>query len=166
MSSGRFVRFWKRLRSGFIHSRIGMDRWWLAAILVAIAVWATPMSVTLHWILAGVAWSLALPWLIVCLFWDWFRWHWPFMPIEIQEQIQKGAILLKNATEAEDSTEIERWRVATRGLVQAAWGDRSNQLKAFDGGYDLLRGFSYSPKQANEILIRQELLILKRLDPN
>src|SRR5262249_38095031 len=70
-------------RRRWIRSSLDESRWWVAIILAAIAVARTPISKAL----TIVTWCAAIAWLAVCLFWDFFRWHWPFLPVKIERHI-------------------------------------------------------------------------------
>jgi hypothetical protein len=151
---------WAFLRQTFIRSRIGIDRWWLAAILIAIAAWATPMSPTIHWILAIIAWGVALPWLAVCVFWDFFRWHWPFLPKEIEDQITNGLTLLSNPNF--ELADLHPWQQQTRDHISKIWSLESRQFREFEAmaGIPVPR----TPDFHRAILIKQ-INVLKQLDP-
>jgi hypothetical protein len=54
---------------------------------LAVAVLATPMPTALSIAIAIISWVLLVCWVTICIRWDFFRWHWPFVPFEIEEQV-------------------------------------------------------------------------------
>jgi hypothetical protein len=138
-------------------------RWTIAVIFLAVAVLATPMPTALSITVAIISWVLLVCGVTICIQRDFFRWHWPFVPFEIEEQVHRGIFLQKaSGTAAEEA--CRKWRDETRARIEARWGFYSSQLKAFDN----TQGVSITlPRRADHLEVRmmQELEALQTLDP-
>ena len=137
-------------------------RWSIAAIFVVVAALVTPMPMALHIVLAVAAWLIAVAWIAICIGWDFFRWHWPFFPIEIQEQVSRGIALLRDLRAAGEET-CWQWRNETRARIETRWGSRSSQLKAFDDAQAVR--VTLPQAQHLEVRMHQQLEALQGLDP-
>jgi hypothetical protein len=137
-------------------------RWTIAVIFLAVAVLATPMPMAMYIAIAIVFWALLVCWVTVCVRWDFFRWHWPFVPFEIEEQVHRGIFLQKEPGTADEEA-YRKWRDETRARIEARWGFYSSQLKAFDNTH----GVSITLSRAHHLEVRmmQELEALQTLDP-
>jgi hypothetical protein len=122
------------------------------------------MSPTVHWILAIIAWSVALPWLVVCVFWDWGRWHWPFFPVVMQRHIEDGMKLLDNPKELQAGVVVGTWESRAREIILIYWGKQSPQLEAFNNNSGV--ALNVQRHERPEIVLRAELRALKTLDPS
>jgi hypothetical protein len=94
------------------------SRWWLASILGAIALWATPANPLLRGIIAIMAWTAFLVWLGVSVAWEHYKHRWPFVPDDIQEQWAAAKRLLPSPTKPQ----VEQWAQDTLQIVQKRWG--------------------------------------------
>jgi hypothetical protein len=106
-------------------------RWTIAVIFLAVAVLATPMPMALYIAIAIISWVLLVCWVTICIRWDFFRWHWPFVSFEIEEQVHRGIFLQKEPGTAGEEA-CRKWRDETRARIEARWGFYSSQLKTFD----------------------------------
>ena len=94
--------------------------------------------------------------------WDFFRWHWPFVPFEIEEQVHRGLFLQKELGTAVEEA-CRKWRDETRARIEARWGFYSSQLKAFDNTHGV--SITLSRTHPLEVRMMQELEALQTLDP-
>jgi len=140
------------MREKWLRIRFDDNRWWATTILVAIAVWATPMNPVVHGVVALVAWVLAIISFAVSITWDYCRWHWPFLPFALQRQIEKAEQIKSSAA----TKEVEQWREQTAEVIRQSWGYESNQY----------RKFAELPAQPNRLTEIDILLsTLKEMDP-
>ena len=138
-------------------------RWTIAVVFLAVAVLATPMPMAMYIVIAVIFWALLVCWVTVCVRWDFFRWHWPFVPFEIEEQVHRGIFLQKEPGTAGEEA-CRKWRDETRARIEARWGFYSSQLKAFDNTHGVTITLS---RRADHLEVRmmQELEALQTLDP-
>jgi len=138
-------------------------RWTIAVVFLAVAVLATPMPMAMYIVIAVIFWALLVCWVTVCVRWDFFRWHWPFVPFEIEEQVHRGIFLQKEPGTAGEEP-CRKWRDETRARIEARWGFYSSQLKAFDNTHGVTITLS---RRADHLEVRmmQELEALQTLDP-
>jgi ABC-type uncharacterized transport system permease subunit len=95
------------------------SRWWIATVVVAIAGVVTLLSrfAGVLLLLVGLAcFALAFAWYSV-------RWHWPFLPSEIEYQITIGLALLANPEF--EIANLHDWQRQTRDLIAKIWSAQS-----------------------------------------
>ena len=143
----------------WIRLRFDESKWWIATILTAVAVARTPMSLFFTF----VAWAVAISWLAISVCWDFCRWHWPFFPKEIEDQIRKGIELSKSESLKDGNSQGE-WQGDTEACIRACWGFRSPQEIAFKDASGVPSDIIDRTLHP-ELLLRNQLLCLKRLDP-
>jgi hypothetical protein len=140
------------MRDKWFRFRFDDSRWWATTILVAVAVWATPMSPIVHKLVACVAWVLAITFFAVSIMWDYFRWHWPFLPLGIQRQIENGEQIKRSLA----IDQVSDWRATTLDLIRKCWSFESEQYRKFEA----------LPELPNRLMELDMLLsMLKGLDP-
>ncbi len=74
----------------WLRTRFDENRWWATTVVIAIAIWATPMNPIVHGFIAFFAWIVGGLLFAISMGWDFCRWHWPFLPFRLQRQVEKG----------------------------------------------------------------------------
>jgi hypothetical protein len=109
-------------------------------------------------LLTIITWILAIAWFVMCIFWDEVRWHWPFLPRSIGNQIREGEKLL-----GAPCGSIEEWQFNCRGIIERCWGRRSEQMKQFNESAqppdDVSDNFQYGKLD----ILREQVRTLKKL---
>ena len=110
------------------------------------------MSPIVHKLVACVAWVLAITFFAVSIMWDYFRWHWPFLPLGIQRQIENGEQIKRSLA----IDQVSDWRATTLDLIRKCWSFESEQYRKFEA----------LPELPNRLMELDMLLsMLKGLDP-
>jgi hypothetical protein len=132
------------------------SRWWIGTAMTAIAAVLALMS----YVAAIALVLMALACFALALGWDFFRWHWPFLPIEIQNQITYGLALLRQPNF--EVADLTNWQIRTRDVIANIWNPQAQQLKAFEavGGTPVRKVPGYHKK-----LLIDQIRVLKELDP-
>jgi hypothetical protein len=134
--------------------RFGKSRWWATSVVVAIAMWATPMNPIIHGFIAFFAWILGGILFAISITWDYARWHWPFLSMRLQRQIEKGDDIKARAA----ASEVKEWRDETLKIIVALWGYESDQWRDFSS--------EVVAHQPNPLVPLDNLLsMLKKMDP-
>ena len=126
---------WKQLRQRLVRvhneqwlrTRFDENRWYATTVVVAIAIWATPMNPIVHGFIAFFAWIVGCLLFAVSMAWDFCRWHWPFLPLRLQRQIEQGDDIKARRA----AGDVEGWRDETLKMVRALWGQESQQYRVF-----------------------------------
>lgn len=128
-------------------------RWWLEAILVAVAIGVGGMKEIMLVILAFFG-------LYICIYWDRYRWRWPFLPQDIGNQILEGEKLLNDP---HASGSISDWQDRSRTLIETYWGRKSEQMRQFkyaaEPPDDVSVRFPYGQME----ILREQVRVLKKL---
>ncbi len=132
------------------------DFWWITSITggIAVVMSAVAMKSVTSTIVMFFMTCFAIAACIIALAWDWFRWHWPFLPIQIQQQIEAARPLWLE----KDGYKFWEWERQTLKIIQELWGIESEQGRNFQ---TLVTGPTGNP----QLDLHLQLEILKNLDP-
>lgn len=132
------------------------SRWWIGTAVTAIAA----VMALVSYAVAIALVVIALGCFTLALGWDFFRWHWPFLPKEIEGQIICGLALLNKPNF--ELADLHPWQRQTRDHISKIWSPQSRQFAKFEAvaGVPVPR-----PPDVHRVVLIKQINVLKQLDP-
>lgn len=159
MNLKNWVTRWQHDTKGdsrWLALNLSKSRWWIVTAVTAIAgvlmLLSPPAGVLLLLIGLGC--------FVLAFGWDFIRWHWPFLPGEIESQITIGLSLLANPEF--QVSDLHGWQQQTRDSIAKIWSQQSRQMRDFEAksGAPLTR-----PPGFHRTILIEQIRVLKQLDP-
>ncbi len=94
------------------------SRWWIGTAVTAIGAAVMLLSHGMGILLL----LIALACFALAIGWDFFRWHWPFLPQEIEDQIVNGLALLSDPNL--ELQHLHVWQQQTREQIAKIWSPK------------------------------------------